>query len=125
MQAAYVDTSVLVAEAFGERGGAPRHRLEDFDALFASRFLEAEFLSAFRREELDPATELLDAISWVDTGRSLAPELSAVFDRGNVRGADAWHLATALSLATDPAELTFLTFDARQRDLARKLGFRV
>jgi len=46
-----------------------------------------------------------------------------VFAAGQVRGADAWHLATALWLTRHPAELPFLTLDARQREVASALGF--
>jgi hypothetical protein len=41
-----------------------------------------------------------------------------------VRGADCWHLATALYLAPDPGELTFVTLDAHQQSVAKSLGFR-
>lgn len=120
-----MDTSFVLAEAFGERAGRPKHRLEDFDAVFASKFLEAEYRSAFRREELEPLIELLAPITWMDVGRSLGLELERVLDAGYVRGADCWHLATALSLAPAPEELAFLTFDVRQRAVAKRLGFQV
>lgn len=129
MRAAYLDTSFLLAEAFGERGGerggGRRRRLSDFDALFASRFLEAEFRSAFRREGLEPMVELLSPIRWIDITRSLGSELTKVLQSGYLRGADCWHLATALSLAPNPKDLVFLTLDSRQRTVAEALGFRV
>ena len=55
--------------------------------------------------------------------RSLRQEFKRVLEAGYVRGADCFHLATALSLTSDPAELTFLTLDNRQRDVAAALGF--
>ncbi|HVZ48037.1 MAG TPA: hypothetical protein VG916_04600, partial [Gemmatimonadaceae bacterium] len=78
MRAAYLDTSFLLAETFGDVPGRRKHRLTDFDVLFASRFLEAEFLSAFRREGLVPQRDLLTPIQWVDAGRSLGEELGRV-----------------------------------------------
>jgi predicted nucleic acid-binding protein len=125
MRAAYLDTSFLLAEAFGERPRGSRHRVGEFDAVFASRFLEAEFRSAFRREGLEPMLELLSPVRWVDSARSLGPELDEVLTAGYLRGADCWHLATALSIAPKPHDLVFLTFDVRQRAIAKALGFRV
>ena len=47
MKVAYVDTSVLLAIALGEREGtAARRRLESFDLLVASNLLEAELRAA-------------------------------------------------------------------------------
>ena len=50
---AYVDTSCLVAIAFGERGAtALERRLRAFDVLIASNLLEAELRAAFIRERV-------------------------------------------------------------------------
>src|SRR5690606_9392750 len=47
---AYVDTSCLVALAFGEPGaGAVRTRLESYDRLYSANLLEAELRAAFAR----------------------------------------------------------------------------
>lgn len=42
---------------------------------------------------------------------------------GYGRGAEIWHLATALYLAESPGELPFFTLDERQRRVAAELGF--
>ena len=42
---------------------------------------------------------------------------------GYLRGADLWHLASALYLAGNPRNLPFITLDERQEVVARKLGF--
>jgi hypothetical protein len=42
---------------------------------------------------------------------------------GYRRGADSWHLATALYLAPDPVAISFLTLDEPQLRVARALGF--
>jgi uncharacterized protein with PIN domain len=122
---AYVDTSCLVAIAFGEKGsGALARRLETFDDLVSSNLLEAELRSAFKRESVSPVPEMLSAISYVVPDRPLSREIEAVLEAGLVRGADCWHLATALFLSEDPSQLSFITLDARQKAVAGALGFR-
>ncbi len=124
MKVAYVDTSCLVAVAFGERGStALARRLTGFDELVSSNLLEAELRAAFVREARTPDQDLLDRISWIVPDRPLHAEIDAVFAAGYVRGADCWHLATALYLAGNAAEITFLTLDERQGAVARTLGF--
>lgn len=123
MKAAYVDTSCLVAVAFGEAGGAAlARRLGAYEALFSSNLLEAELRAAFAREELTFDPELLDGVSWVLPDRPLGAEMERVLAAGDVRGADLWHVATALYLAERPGDLDFLTLDARQREVAGRLG---
>ena len=124
MKAAYVDTSCLVAIAFGERGAtALARRLAAFDELLASNLLEAELRAAFAREGIAEEPDALAAITWISPDRPLRPEIVLVLEAGYMRGADCWHLATALYLAPDPGELTFLTLDVRQRGVAEALGF--
>jgi uncharacterized protein with PIN domain len=124
VNAAYVDTSCLVAIAFAEPGyKAVASRLDRFDQLLASNLLEAELRAAFRREKVNAADTLLGSLSWVFPDRALTAEIEAVLDAGQVRGADAWHLACALYLSPDPRELAFLTMDRRQARVAEALGF--
>jgi hypothetical protein len=124
MKAAYLDSSCLVAVAFDE-GGAPSlaRRLEGYDLLLSSNLLEAEVRSALAREEAGSDTELLSWVSWVLPERPLSPEFTTVLSAGRLRGADLWHLSCALYLAGTPRELPFLTLDARQEEVARRLGF--
>ncbi len=125
MTVAYVDTSCLVAVAFGERGAAPiRRRLKEFDELVAANLLEAELRAAFVREGATVVAEALTAVSWVLPDRPLSEEIGAVLAAGYVRGADCWHLATALYVAGTPGQMTFLTLDAAQKQAAQRLGFR-
>lgn len=120
---AYVDTSVIVAITFGEPGAdAILEKVRPFE-LVAAPLLEAEWRSACRRNTIAPDASLLREIVWTHAERPLSDELERVFTAGYVRGADAWHLATALYLAPDPRELTFLTLDDRQRAVATALGF--
>jgi len=121
---AYVDTSCLVAIAFRERGStALQRRIERFDDLVASNLLEAELHAAFKREGILGDPRLQRAVSWILPERPLSDEIRAVLAAGFVRGADCWHLATALYIADNPGDLTFLTLDERQRAIAGILGF--
>lgn len=125
MRAAYVDTSCLVAIAFAQReAGHMAKRLEQFEQRFSSNLLEAELRAALVREGAagDPAP-LLSRITWIHPNRALTREFEAITARGYLKGADLWHLACALFLAHEPKELSFLTLDKRQKDLASRLGF--
>lgn len=122
--AAYLDTSCLVAVAFGEPGGVDLgEELETYSELFSSNLLEAELHSAFAREEVEGGDRFFAWVTWVLPDRPLSVEIGRVLGAGYARGADAWHLASALYLVEDPGDLPFLTLDDRQRALARELGF--
>ena len=124
MKVAYVDTSCLVAIAFAERGSAQLARtLGSYDELLSSNLLEAELRSALRCEKVpdDPAA-LLAGIGWIHPDRPLTAEMTTILQMQYLRGADLWHLAVALFV--DPQRtIDFLTLDARQRDVSRRLGF--
>jgi len=123
---AYVDTSCIVSVVLDEPGSkAVRRRLARCDELLAGGLLEAELMSALRREGVEVARpDLLKRLDWVIPDRRLSPEITRVLDAGYLRGADCWHLATALYLAgDDPPGLAFLTLDERQAAIASKLGF--
>jgi hypothetical protein len=53
--------------------------------------------------------------------------MNLAYDRiaavGYVPGADLWHLANALFVSPSGSEMTFLTLDNRQREVASALGF--
>ena len=124
MKVAYVDTSCLVAIAFGEKGGrAMSRRIKEFDELVSANLLEAELAAAFRREGVDQVG-LPVPVSWVIPDHPLSLEIARVLAAGYVRGADCWHLATALYLAETPGAVTFLSLDTRQVQVAIALGFR-
>lgn len=126
MNLAYVDTSCLVAVAFAEPGARTvAGRLHRFDRLFSSNLLEAELRSALIREGVPVEREqpLLDGITWIYPNRPLGREFDRITPLGYLRGADLWHLACALFLASEATELAFLTLDTRQANVARRLGF--
>ena len=93
--------------------------------VYASDLLEAELRSACRCEEIAVDMRLLDKLEVIFPDRPLRRETERVLEAGYVRGADCWHLATALFLAPDPGQLTFVTLDERQREVAKTLGFAI
>ena len=125
MNAAYVDSSCLVAIAFGEPEAAKLSvRMRQCDRLFSSNLLEAELRSALLREGVvDPPDDLLSWITWIFPDRALSSELRRVSEVGYLKGADLWHLAHALFLAPSAKELVFLTLDKPQAAVAKRLGF--
>ena len=126
MTTAYVDTSLLVAVALGEEEHEMQIvRLSRVGRLVSSNLLEAELRSALVRERTFGVPPLLDRIAWIFPDRALTREIERVLAAGRLRGPDLWHVATALHLAPDPGELTFLTGDKRQREVAAAVGFRV
>ncbi len=124
MSVAYVDSSALIAIAFNEpTGQAMARRLEAFSTLLSSNLLEAELRAACQREEQDFDPEVVAGIEWVLPRRPLTAELAAVLAAGHLRGADLWHVATALFVTHEPGSTAFLTLDRRQRAVAEALGF--
>ena len=126
MSVAYVDTSVLTAIAFDEPGAAAlAQRLDVFARLISSNLLEAELRAAFARENLLFQESAIAGIEWILPNRTLASEYATVLDTGYLRGADLWHVATALYVSPKPGSLSFATLDARQCAIAEALGFRM
>ena len=123
---AYVDSSVLLAIAFNEPT-APEmvQRLAGFPRLVSSNLLEAEVRSALAREGGALEPPLMSHIRWVLPTRPLGPEISDALRAGYLRGADLWHIATALYAARSVPGLAFVTLDRRQGGVAAALGFAV
>ena len=126
MKRGYVDTSVLLAIAFAEPNAAElAKRLASYDQLHASPLLEAEFASALQRESLEDREENLHAaIRFLHPLRRLTVEIETTTAAGQLRGADLFHVASALFVAPN-AKITFLSLDAKQREVAARLGFEV
>lgn len=123
MSIAYLDTSCLVAIAFGEpRSRKVASRLRDFKRLVSSNLLEAEFRSALIREGAPEGGELLQGISWVHPEKALTAQFETILHLGYLRGADLWHLACALFLRERLSEIAFLTLDGRQGERAAALS---
>lgn len=116
--------SCVVAVALEEPGyRAVAARLDELEACYASNLLEAELRAALQREQVAYDADLTARLSWVLPDRPLTSEIGDVLEAGDVRRADAWHLACALYLSPDPAELQFLTLDRRQAKVAVAMGF--
>lgn len=127
MKRVYVDSSTLVGVLFNEEEASVHYKhVKTYDEATSSYLLEAEIYSACARESIEfaKADELIECLSLVIPDRSLKKEYCRIFDRGYCRGADAYHLATALYLDPSCQELTFLTTDGSQSDVARKIGFK-
>ena len=125
VKVAFVDTSALVAVAFGEAGHARMARLmEGMDRLYGSSLLESELSAVFEREGVgEKAEAFLGRIRMVREDRRLTGEIREALGHGHVKGADLHHLAVAMFLFPEPGEATFLTMDSRQGAVARALGF--
>ena len=123
---AFIDSSCVVAIAFGESGSSRlAARIRSFDTIVAHPLLNAEVRSACLREGVAVPEQELETIAWLEAPPPLTAQVNRVLAAGYVRGADCWHLAAALFVSPDPRQLTFLTLDARQRDVAKKLRFKV
>lgn len=127
MTAAYLDTSFFVAIVLGEPGAGRLSRvLAGHDRVLASDLLVAETLCTARREgvDVDLLRPALSALTLVLPARSLEQEMREAVHVGRLRGADLWHVACALFVAGSArADLPFLSRDAAQRTVAKRLGF--
>ena len=124
MSAVYVDTSVLAGIAFGEPA-AERFALalSRFDRLLSSSLLEAEMRALFQRESAAFEDNTVAGIDWILPTRPLSAECVRTLAAGHLRGADLWHVATALYVSPRPQNLTFATLHAEQGRVASALGF--
>ena len=126
MRAAYVDPSCLVAIAFDEpRRAEVTSRLREHDVLLSSNLLEAEFRATLAREAAEVDEALFSWIKWILPDRPLSIEITCVLQTAYIRGPDLWHLAAAIYVTPEPGDLTFLTLDRRQEEVAAALGFKV
>ena len=124
MSVAYVDTSVIVAVAFGEDGAEDLARnLAGYSRLVSSNLLEAELRAACRREGRPVPAHLLARIGWILAHRPLSAEMETALEAGGLRGADLWHVASALYATPEPEAIAFVTLDRRQAGVAATLGF--
>ena len=125
MSVAYVDSSAIVGIAFQDQGwAAVERRLAGFSDLRSSNLLEAEVRAAYGREGREFDSRALSGIRWILPDRPLTLELRTAQEAGYLRGADLWHIATALYVAPWPGDISFVTLDDRQRTVASALGFR-
>ena len=125
----YVDTSIVLAEVLEE----PRHPDDLFwqKRLVSSRLLEYEAWVRLHAYKVDAArAERARALIRRITLAELAPEVLARALQpfpSVIRTLDAVHLATAdwIRAQRDGTEVSFATFDDRQRAAALMLGFTI
>lgn len=123
MNIAYVDTSVLASIAFGEPAARSLAlKLNRFDRRISSNLLEAELRAVFRREDVPFSDDAIAGMEWILPIRPLTSEFETMLSAGYLRGADLWHVATALYVSSNAHGLVFATLDARQRRVASTLG---
>ena len=121
---AYIDSSAILAIEFREDGfQSVLDRIGDHADIIASNLVEAEIRAAEAREGRTFNQPLHSNITWIYPNRPLTTEFDRVLRVGYLRGADLWHVAVALYAAPDPSQISFITLDMRQRDIARKIGF--
>ena len=126
MSIAYVDSSAIVGIAFQDSGCTSMERcLGRFSNLWSSNLLEAEVRAAYGRERKAFDVRVLSGVRWVLPDRPLTTEIASILQAGYLRGADLWHIATALYAAPEPGDISFVTLDDRQRAVAATLGFRI
>lgn len=99
------------------------NRINEVSDLIASNLVEAEIRSALARERQPFDHSLTANLTWVHPNRPLTDEFELVLSAGYLRGADLWHVAVALFASPDPSQISFITLDTRQREVARKIGF--
>jgi hypothetical protein len=96
------------------------------DRILTSDLSVAEALAAAMREgvDVDLLRPALSSVTLILPSRSLEEEMRWALEFGRLRGADLWHVACALFVAGSVrSDLTFLSRDAAQRTVARRLGF--
>jgi predicted nucleic acid-binding protein len=132
---AYVDTSVLLRIALGERD--PLRGWRTVDVAISSELARVEALRSIDRARIAfslpdevVAQRRSDVLSLLDACR-LVPLDSAVLDRSaqpfptSLATLEAMHLSTALLVRPEYPEIVFATHDRALAVAARAVGFRV
>jgi predicted nucleic acid-binding protein len=126
----YVDSSALLKNYFEEPDSAVAERLLNSDSVLVTSWLTvvevrrnlARALSgAELREAKDQFATDLDSMALVAVDEATCRAAAQIGEQLGVRSLDAIHLASAQRLAIP--SLPFITFDLRQAQAARSLGF--
>lgn len=126
----YVDSSALLKSYFAEPDASVAQRLLLSDSVLVTSWITvvevrrnlARVLSGSQlREAKEQFAADLDAIALVAVDEVVCRSAAEIGEQLAVRSLDAVHLASAQRLAI-PA-LPFITFDLRQAQAARSLGF--
>lgn len=124
----YLDTSAWIAWKFGQRGKELFDNVDlEKDMVLSSPLLVAEYLSFLKKIERLADTRYedeLEFIRWIHPVDPIFKSCSEVAIKTELRGADLYHLATAVWFTEGHRkELRFLTCDDAQKNAAKKLGF--
>ena len=130
MKRGYIDTSVLVALHFGQSEARRAARiLRSLDMAISVNIIVPELLATLKREgrPLQEADSLLGRISVFSPTEPLRKHCEEALAAGALRGADLWHVAAAIAIAGPRRrhDLQFASFDQRQQEIARNLGFAI
>jgi predicted nucleic acid-binding protein len=126
----YVDSSALLKSYFDEPDSPVAERLLDSDSVLVTswvtfvevrRNLARELRGAELREAKDQFAADFDSMALVAVDEATCRAAAQIGEQLGVRSLDAVHLASAQRLAIP--SLRFITFDLRQAQAARSLGF--
>ena len=126
----YVDSSALLKSYFEEPDSSMAERLLNSDAVLVTswvtfvevrRNLARELSGAALREARDQFTADIEEMALVAVDEAICRAAAQIGEQLGVRSLDAIHLASAQRLAIP--SLPFITFDLRQAQAARSLGF--
>lgn len=119
----YIDSSVAILVLNNELS----KKNLNAQLIVSHEILVAEILSFVTRDRF-PSEKYEEFLSKVAIQHLVAPIkwCKQVLHYGYCKGADCLHLACAMSMSSPKySELTFLTCDIRQGEIARKIGFNV
>lgn len=126
----YVDSSALLKNYFAEPDSSIAERLLGSDSVLVTswvtlievrRNLARELRGAVLRAAKDQFAADLDTMALVAVDETVCRTAAQIGEHLGVRSLDAIHLASAQRLAIP--SLPFVTFDLRQAQAARSLGF--
>jgi predicted nucleic acid-binding protein len=123
----YLDSSAILSVILNEKKSRNIIKAIDAKQIMSSFLLEAEVYATLRRERVEFSLfdYYKDRILWVRPDRSLKPEIETILNAGYVRGADLWHLASALYAKNENLDHNFCSLDLVQRSVAKTCGFKL
>jgi predicted nucleic acid-binding protein len=123
----YVDSSAITSILLSQSAYPNLQSRLMRGGLFSSLLLEAEVFSALRRESLsfEEFDQFRELILWIKPTRPLQPEITEVLRRAYLRGADAFHLASAIYAFKNRQDVEFCSLDKSQRSAAETCGFKL
>jgi predicted nucleic acid-binding protein len=128
LKAAYIDSSVIIAASLNQLTKSDKffEICEEYE-FFSSYLLAAETYSAMKREKFP----LKVAQPFIERANFLSRPIHAeLFKKGlkkaYVRGADLYHIATALLIRENySSQISFFSLDSKQSEVAKKCGLKV